>query len=286
MLPVTKIQKFCTHDGPGIRTTVFLKGCPLHCIWCHNPETQLACAELFYSPQLCISCGACAAVCPQKAHSMASGHQLERSQCTACMACTAVCPTGALEACTQLMSAEEIIAEVMKDRVFYGSEGGLTLSGGEPLMQAEFVRELFELCHQKGINTCLDTSGCIINDGVRSLLSVCDRVLLDVKYTESELYSEHVGCELDRVISFLDLLYEMNIPTVLRQVIIPTLNDSEENVLRLKAIGDSRANVEKIELLPFRKICSQKYDNMGIEFIFGHQPEPDAESMRKLNELL
>ena len=153
-------------------------------------------------------------------------------------------------------------------------------------MQAEFVRELFELCHQKGINTCLDTSGCIINDDVRSLLSVCDRVLLDVKYTESELYSEHVGCELDRVISFLNLLYEMNIPTVLRQVIIPTLNDSSENVLRLRAIADSRANVEKIELLPFRKICSQKYDNMGIEFKFGHLPEPDAERMRKLNDLL
>ena len=183
-------------------------------------------------------------------------------------------------------SAEQLVAKIERFKEYFGDEGGVTVSGGEPLMQTEFVRELFELCHQKGINTCLDTSGCIINDDVRSLLSVCDRVLLDVKYTESELYSEHVGCELDRVISFLDLLCEMNIPTVLRQVIIPTLNDSSENVLRLKAIADSRANVEKIELLPFRKICSQKYDNMGIEFKFGHLPEPDAERMRKLNELL
>ena len=186
----------------------------------------------------------------------------------------------------KLQESSEVIKRILRCSSYFGTNGGVTASGGEPLVQAEFVDELFAGCHENAINTCLDTSGCIINDDVRSLLSVCDRVLLDVKYTESELYSEHVGCELDRVISFLDLLYEMNIPTVLRQVIIPTLNDSSENVLRLRAIADSRANVEKIELLPFRKICSQKYDNMGIEFKFGHLPEPDAESMRKLNELL
>ncbi len=183
-------------------------------------------------------------------------------------------------------SAVQLIERIGRFKEYFGDEGGVTVSGGEPLLQAEFVRELFELCHKNEINTCLDTSGCVINDGVKDLLSVTDRVLLDVKYTNPEHYCEHVGCDLYDVLSFLDLLEEMSIPTVLRQVIIPTLNDNEENILRLKEIVDAHANVEKIELLPFRKICSQKYHSMGIEFKFGHLPEPDAERMKYLNDLL
>ncbi len=183
-------------------------------------------------------------------------------------------------------SAVQIAEKIERYKEYFGDDGGVTVSGGEPLMQAEFVRELFGLCRERGINTCLDTSGCVINDEVRALLLVTDRVLLDVKYTDPKLYRDHVGCELEAVLEFLDLLEEMNIPTVLRQVIIPTLNDNEENILCLKEIADSHSNVEGIELLPFRKICSQKYDNMGIEFKFGHLSEPDAECMKHLNELL
>ena len=183
-------------------------------------------------------------------------------------------------------SAAQIVKKIERYKEYFGDDGGVTVSGGEPLMQAEFVRELFGLCHEKGINTCLDTSGCIINDNVKELLSVTDRVLLDVKYTEPELYARHVGCDYGEVLKFLDLLEEMNIPAVLRQVIIPMLNDNGENILRLRAIAGDHANVERIELLPFRKICSQKYDNMGIEFKFGHLSEPNREKMKELNDLL
>lgn len=183
-------------------------------------------------------------------------------------------------------SAMRLIEKIERFKEYFGDEGGITVSGGEPLLQAEFVRELFELCHEKGINTCLDTSGCVINDGAKELLLTTDRVLLDVKYTNPEHYCGYVGCELESVLKFLDLLDQMSIPTVLRQVIIPTLNDNEENIMQLKKIAVAHTNVEKIELLPFRKICSQKYDNMGMEFKFGHLPEPDAECMKHLNELL
>ena len=183
-------------------------------------------------------------------------------------------------------SAVQIAEMIERYKEYFGDEGGVTVSGGEPLLQAEFVRELFELCHQKGINTCLDTSGCFTNDKVKALLPVTDRVLLDIKYTDPELYREHVGCDLEAVMDFLDLLEKKNIPTVLRQVIIPTLNDDETNIHRLKEIADKHANVEGIELLPFRKICSQKYDNMGIEFKFGHLREPDGEIMKRLKGLL
>ncbi len=184
------------------------------------------------------------------------------------------------------MSAEEIVQKAIRYKEYFGQEGGITVSGGEPLMQAELVKEIFELCHQNGINTCLDTSGCVINGKVQELLKVTDRVLLDVKYTDAESYRQNVGCEYGSVLEFLNLLERLDIPTVLRQVIIPTLTDSEENLLRLKAIAEEHNNVEKIELLPFRKICQQKYDGMGLEFKFGHLPEPDAESLQKLKNLL
>ena len=182
--------------------------------------------------------------------------------------------------------AENILSRVLRCREYYGSDGGITVSGGEPLLQAEFVRHLFGLCKQNGINTCLDTSGSIINDRVLALLDECDRVLLDIKYTNDEDYKKYVGCTIDTPIRFLDILSKKNISTTLRNVIIPTLNDTEESVLKLKQIADSHPNVDKIELLPFRKICQVKYDNLGIRFPFAHLPEPTREKMEELTQIL
>ncbi len=183
-------------------------------------------------------------------------------------------------------SAEELVKKALRFREYFGREGGVTVSGGEPLLQTDFVKELFELCHQSGINTCLDTSGCILTDKVKDLLAVTDRVLLDIKYTADALYRENVGCSLDAPLAFLDYLFEHNIPTTLRQVIIPTKNDTAENILALRSIAKAHGNVDKIELLPFRKICQVKYDKMGISFRFGEIPEPTKDKMRELEELL
>lgn len=186
----------------------------------------------------------------------------------------------------QEVTAQEIIDKAVRYKDYFGSEGGITASGGEPLMQAEFVRELFELSHKAGINTCLDTSGCIFNDKVKMLLEVTDRVLLDIKYTSEELYSKYVGCDLKKVLEFLNYLDSVNIPVTLRQVIIPTLNDSNEDILKLKEIKSRYSCIDKAELLAFKKICQVKYDNMGIEFPFSHIPTPNKETMLRLENLL
>ncbi len=181
---------------------------------------------------------------------------------------------------------EELVKKALRYREYFGDEGGITVSGGEPLLQAEFVSELFRFCHEEGINTCLDTSGCLMNDSVKKLLSYTDRVLLDVKYTTDEDYRENVGCGIDGVIEFLRYLEEKKIPTTLRQVIIPTVNDSEEQVRSLKSIAHSHKNVDKVELLPFRKICQVKYDGLGIQFPFSHIPEPDRAKMKALEQII
>jgi len=183
-------------------------------------------------------------------------------------------------------TAEEIVNKAKRYKEYFGENGGITVSGGEPLLQAEFVKEIFTLCKGQGINTCLDTSGSILNDAIKSLLEVTDRVLLDIKYTNDDDYQKYVGCYLSAPMEFLNYLESKKIPTTLRQVIIPTLNDNEENVLKLKDIKATHPTVDKVELLPFRKICQVKYDNMGIEFPFAHIPEPSGELMKSLNALL
>lgn len=180
----------------------------------------------------------------------------------------------------------EIVDKAVRYKEYFGTEGGITVSGGEPLCQPGFVRELFELCHSEGINTCIDTSGYILNDSIKKLLKVTDRVLLDIKYTDVSQYKNHVGCEYEKVIEFLEYLDSQSIPVTLRQVIIPTLNDSEESILKLREIKNKYSCVDKTELLAFKKICQVKYDKMGIDFPFADIPTPDKETMARLEELL
>lgn len=182
--------------------------------------------------------------------------------------------------------ADEIVRRAARYRGYFGQEGGITLSGGEPLMQREFAAEIFALCHREKIHTCLDTSGCVDAALCAPVLQHTDRVLLDIKYTISAQYEKHVGCKMQQALAFLEAVNACQIPVTLRQVIIPTLNDTEENVLRLLDIAKRNPCVDRIELLPFRKICQTKYDMMGIVFPFGHLPEPDPKHMDKLRKVL
>ena len=182
--------------------------------------------------------------------------------------------------------ATEIVEKALRYKEYFGSEGGITLSGGEPLLQANFALDVFSLCKDAGINTCLDTSGSILNDTAKGLLSQTDRVLLDIKYTDDVLYQENVGCDLNKVIDFLECLNNRNIPTTLRQVIIPTINDDEDNIIKLKNIAAKYPCVDKIELLPFRKICQTKYDSMGVPFPFADIPEASKTIIDKLSLIL
>lgn len=183
-------------------------------------------------------------------------------------------------------AAADLVDQAARYRAYFGDKGGITLSGGEPLLQAGFVREVFALCHDRGIHTCLDTSGCILTDAMKEALSVTDRVLLDIKYTNDADYSTYVGCSYGAVREFLAYLDKQHIPTTLRQVIIPTRNDTVENIVALRELAATHPCVDGVELLPFRKICQVKYDDMGIPFPFGDLPEPTVAKMDELNGIL
>lgn len=184
------------------------------------------------------------------------------------------------------VTAGELAGRAVRFREYFGREGGVTLTGGEPLLQPEFARAFFSLCREQGLNTCLDTSGCVLNEPVRALLEVTDRVLLDIKYTTDAAYREHVGCGLAGPLAFLDELDRRGIPVTVRQVIIPTLNDDEAGLLRLRGIVRAHPCVDKVELLPFRKLCQTKYDAMGTAFPLAHLPEPTRARMDALEALL
>ncbi len=183
-------------------------------------------------------------------------------------------------------SAAEIVKRAERYRAYFGENGGITLSGGEPLCQAEFGAEIFRLCKERGINTCLDTSGAVLNDSVKKLLSYTDRVLLDIKYTSEKLYKENVGMTLEGVLDFLGMLDRMSVPTTVRQVVIPGVNDSDESFFALCQIIKERSCVDGLELLPFRKICQVKYNEMGIKFPFSDVSEADADKVRAVEKLL
>ena len=180
-------------------------------------------------------------------------------------------------------SAQEILENVLKYREYFGQDGGITLSGGEPLMQTEFAIEVFKKCKEKGINTCLDTSGCIFNDSVKELLAYTDYCMLDIKYATDELYQKYVGCSIKTPLEFLGYLSESGKPTRVRQVIVPTINDSDSDIEALKTLLQGK-KIEKVELLPFKKICQTKYDNMGKEFPFGNIPSADVKRVNELQD--
>lgn len=183
----------------------------------------------------------------------------------------------------KLISSKDIINNAKRYKEYFKEKGGITISGGEPLLQASFAKEIFNLAHKEGMNTCLDTSGSILNDEVKNLLKETDYVLLDIKYTSNELYQKYVGCNINQVFEFLDYLNEINKHTIIRQVIIPSLNDDIENIMKLKELVLKYSCVKKIELLPFKKICQIKYDNLKIEFPFKNYETPTKEKIDQLN---
>ena len=184
------------------------------------------------------------------------------------------------------VSAAELAEKATRYRTYFGKSGGVTASGGEPLLQSAFVADFFEKCREQGMNTCLDTSGSLLSEDVKILLAVTDRVLLDIKYPTDDLYRQYVGCSIEKPLAFLAYLDEQKIPTTLRQVIIPGLNDTAESMAFLNTLRGQYPCIDGVELLPFKKICQTKYDQMGIPFRFADLPTPTKEKMAELQALL
>ncbi len=184
----------------------------------------------------------------------------------------------------QRVTAEALLQKALRYREYFGEKGGVTVTGGEPLLQADFVTEFFTRCKAEGLHTCLDTSGVLLTESVGTLLSVTDRVLLDVKFTEDALYKTHVGCSLENPLAFLAKLEEKRIPTTIRQVIVPSFHDTEKNLSALAALVKAHTCVDNVELLPFRKLCTPKYEAMGIPFPFGDMPTPTESEMAEIRK--
>ncbi len=260
------IQRCSLHDGPGIRTTVFLKGCPLRCLWCHNPESIFPERQLAYQGSLCTFCRRCADLCPQGVHHVQEReHQLHRDRCTFCGACVEACPARALEILGRQVSVEEVMQEVLRDRIFYEtSGGGMTLSGGEPCLQPDFSLGLLQTAREEGLHTCLDTCGFCDYQTLSRLAGSADLVFYDIKETDSERHKQWTGVDNARILDNLRRLDAAGTVIRLRCPIIPGLNDREDHFQALAELAGSLSRCQGVELLGYHRLGQGKRERLGM----------------------
>ncbi len=263
---VFDIQRFSLHDGPGIRTTVFLKGCPLHCRWCHNPESQDPQPEIGFDAAKCIACGACVAVCPEGCHSLDSNgqHTFNRTRCTRCGACVGACCTGALEKIGRDMTVAEVMDTVRRDKPFYDSSGGgLTLSGGEPLARPAFSSALLAAAAAEGIHTAVETSGFGPPERYRAIAPLARLVLFDCKETDPARHLLFTGAPLDAILANLRLLDHLGTELILRCPLIPGTNLRDDHRDGIARLATELHHLREIHLIPYHPLGIAKQERIG-----------------------
>ncbi len=282
------IKKSAIHDGPGIRTTIFLKGCALNCIFCHNPEAISPQPQLLFNQNKCVHCFACVQACPNKVHKNRDGkHILIRELCQACGRCVEECLYGALEIIGKDTNIEDIIKEIEKDRDYYdNSGGGVTLSGGDPLFQFEFALALLQTLKESNIHTCLDTNGCASKDKYENILPYVDLFLFDYKATCPEKHKEITGISNKIVLDSLDFLYKSKARIILRCPVIPGINDSKEHFRGIADLSKKYPELVGIEIMAYHALGKDKAEYTGREYKLKGLKTTDEQTKNKWINIL
>ncbi len=285
---ITNISRGSLHDGPGVRSVVYFKGCGLHCKWCHNPETISMSPLLLYVPTKCIHCGRCVAVCPQGHEIVGNDMVYHREHCTVCGVCADRCPAGALTLCGKSMTVDEVMKEIRKDRHYYTeSGGGVTLSGGECLLHADFCAELLSRCHEEGITTAVESALYVPFENIEKVSPFVDTFFADVKLPDVERHREYTGHDNALIVENLHRLTRMREHIILRIPLIPGVNDSASDMKAFGALIASFGDgVKEIELLKYNYLAESKYRIAGMEYhSFGMEAQTN-ETMTLLAEAL
>ncbi len=275
------IKKYSINDGPGIRTTVFFSGCPLSCLWCHNPESQSLKPELLYRAGRCLLCGDCIKVCPEGAISLGDDSRLvitDRQKCTRCQTCVTICYSGAREFSGRGMNLREVMAVIERDIPFFDeSHGGVTFSGGEPLMQPTFLSTLLKACRAQEIHTVVDTSGFANWNVFEQIRKDVDLFLYDLKHMDSTRHQEVTGVPNDVILANLRRLSEAGAKCIVRIPLIPGINDDEKNLLESGELLASLSHIESVELMGYHDIAQAKYEALGREYaLTGTKPATET----------
>ncbi|MBR5452346.1 MAG: glycyl-radical enzyme activating protein [Clostridia bacterium] len=281
------IQHFSIQDGPGIRTTLFFKGCPLNCIWCHNPEGKSVSPVLSFSADRCVMCGRCFSVCPNDAHNLEYGlHNIERNKCVACGKCADECSFDALEILGKNYTLDSVLSEVQKDSGFYGETGGVTISGGEPFAQYEALIEVLKALKQNGYNICLETSGYTSREKIKKAAEYVDVFLYDFKHTNPKKHIEFTGVKQDVILDNLYALDEVNANVILRCPIIPCVNDYSEHFEGIARVANEHPCIKSVELMPYHPLGISKSEKIGIDFEYKNKEFFDIQEAEKICEII
>jgi len=286
---VYDIQRFAIHDGPGIRTLVYMKGCPLKCLWCSSPQTQKFSTEILYTESKCEKCLRCVDECPKKAIIFSDKEKIkiDRKLCNTCGQCVEICPNQALKLIGDQITVEELFQDVMKDSNFYRrSDGGVTIGGGEPTMQHEFVADLLKKCKETYVHTAMETCGYVKWEDLEKILEYIDLLYFDIKHMDSRIHKELTGVSNELILENARKASKMR-PIIIRIPLIPGRNDSEENLLNTaKFAAELGENLLRIDLLPYHEFGTRNYEQLGREYGLKDVEPPSEDYMINLKKLV